>query len=365
MHINDSLKYLVGFKKALSRIAEGGGEEYETRDFIMDSLRFLGFSPILCAQTGVICPIDFGKEKSIAFRADMDALPLNGDYAHLCGHDAHMALLLAFAAHVAEDLPDYDCNILLIFQPAEETFGGAPGMIAEGILEKYNVAEIYGFHVFPSLPGGFMASMPGYMFSDSSKLIIRAKGLSAHAASGKEVRDALKAAGQIVTDINNIPPSGKALCRVCTLQAGRAQNIIADSAELTGIIRTLGLQSHGEMLEAIDEICRQAACSSGCEVCFIAEGGYIALKNDGRLYRRAKELFGKKFKKASPCFLADDFAFFARERPGLYMLLGVGEGGQTPELHSSDFSFNEKYLSVGLKAYITIAENAPLLESKK
>ncbi len=363
-------KYSLLLKKTrreLHMIPELGEEEYETSKYITDRLMSLGLDPQPCNKTGVVCFIDMGKSDTIALRSDIDALPVyeknDVEYKsthrgkmHACGHDGHMSMLLTMAQFITENQIHYNKNVLLIFQPAEEGPGGAEPMIAEGILERYNVTNVLGYHLAPDYPKGKIATRSGGFFACTTELYIEVKGRSSHAAQPEKGINAALIAAQIIVDVHNMLRGNEELKDECivsigTVNAGSKCNIIAGEAKLSGVIRAFSDELKETLIARVESICHNAAAVYGGTAKVDPVRLYPALINDEKMFLHVKGVLKDRFVLAKRTFLAEDFAYFAKARPSVYMQLGICDEKHFQPLHNDSFDFDESALVIGLEAY--------------
>lgn len=337
---------LTTYRRALHRIPELDRALPETTDYLKKSLSDLPcevFSPC----EGALCAyFDLGKAKTVAFRADMDALPITeataAPYAsvhegkmHACGHDAHMAILLG----LAHRLDGAKANVLLIFQPAEETTGGARDICESGVLERCRVSEIYALHLWPELEKHAVAASERGMMARSSEVTVEFFGKSAHIARSEQGHDAL-------LDAANFLVAAKTFEENCVLGFGRliggqARNAVCDHAVLEGTLRCHDDGIFDAVVEKLRLLLPPTAKLS-------VSRGYPPMENDAALLSRAKTLL--PIRPAEPSYLTDDFSEFLRRVPGVYFRLGIGGGA----LHTADFDFDEAVLQTGLSLFRTI-----------
>ena len=342
--------------RALHQIPELDRQLPKTLSYISRQLK-----PLKCRvffpTKGAVCGFfDFGRPETIAFRADTDALPIaentklpwasrHPGKMHACGHDGHTAILLELARriHQTNQLPH---NILLIFQPAEETDGGAQSLCQVGILEK--VRAIFALHLWPGLPAGQLFSRPGVLMSQSQSVTARFTGKSVHIARFQEGQDALAAAFAFYRAVTG-QPSGY-LLKFGKITGGSAGNVVCGEACLWGSLRTR-CDGCGQMAKALLQRQMQAVChSTGCRGELIFSPGYPAVRNSQALWEQVK---GSVRRVNGAFWTSDDFSFYQKQVPGLYLLLGVGN---TPPLHSPVFSFDENILSTGADFFYTLCK---------
>lgn len=371
---NPELAALAHWRRDLHRIPELDFDLTETIAYVSRVLEGLScevFSP--CRST-VCAWFDLGRTSAIALRADMDALPVNemtgAPYAsgragrmHACGHDGHVAMLLAVATWLdrvvlgqepttcADELPR---NVLLVFQPAEETTGGARLVCESGVFERYAADRIFGFHLWPDLPSGTVASRPGALLARSSEVTATFAGVASHIARWQEGRDALAAATRFV-------PSAEAACgrlalkggepcllRFGRLEAGSVRNAIAAHARAEGSLRVFSDAMFDRSREVIASLAENAARTEGCSVELTFSEGYPPVVNDPQLFSAVERALPGLARIEEPLLIAEDFSFYQRALPGVFLLLGTGTG--TP-LHSDRFDFDEQVLLAGVDAY--------------
>ncbi|MGI6239706.1 MAG: M20 metallopeptidase family protein, partial [Christensenellales bacterium] len=244
---------IVRHRRALHKIPELMYDLPKTQAYVLDALEGLSCAVEAVAETGVLAYFDAGKAETVAFRADMDALPVaemaQHDYRsehpgqmHACGHDGHMAILLAFAAWVDRNIDSLPRNVLLMFQPAEESGAGGERVVESGCLERRCVTRAFAIHVDPMLPVGTVASRPGALMARASEIHLIIEGKAGHAAVPGAGADALAAAVDFVSGAYRAQAewAGDAPHRLkfCQFQSGNSTNVIADRAHIKGSLRT-------------------------------------------------------------------------------------------------------------------------------
>ncbi len=364
------LEILKKDRRYLHMHPELGHCEYNTSEYIKNRLLNLGYSPFILYNTGVGCFIDMGAAESIGLRADIDALPifersgakyssLNDGVMHACGHDGHTSILLALAEYIKRENAYFAKNILLIFQPAEETDGGAEKIISEGVLERFNVINVFGVHVSADFEVGEFASTDGEFFAGGCELYFEVEGISAHAAKPNEGVNSLYAASLLVNKVSKIvleneQYSNNAVLSLCTMNCGTKCNIIPNSAKISGIMRAFSPDVLDALIKDISLICGEIENETSTKVNFKPVRTYIPLINDKGLFDYVNEVIQNNLKRANRTFLTDDFAFFAKAVPSLYIFVGVKDAGHSSSIHSDDFDFDEKALLCALDLYIKI-----------
>lgn len=316
---------------------------------------------VFAPSEGALCAfLDFGQPKTLAFRADMDALPIaeqtglpwssqHPGRMHACGHDGHCAMVLELARqiHRQRQLPH---NILLIFQPAEETDGGAEDICRTGLLERYQVTAIFGLHLWPGLPKGQLFSRSGVLMGHSCGAQVIFTGKSVHVAQWKKGRDALGAACAFYGACGRLTGQDH-LVKFGVMNAGTAGNVVCDRAVLSGSVRAAGQGKHRRLKKKMVGIARRKARRWGCEAQVRFTEGYPAVENHPALLRQVRRQLpvGRVPKSL---MTAEDFSRYQQKVPGVYFLLGIGN---TPPLHSSDFQFDEEVLTVGADFLFSLA----------
>jgi len=353
-------------REALHRIPELSFDLPKTTAYVKHSLSALGcqvFSPI----DGAVCAwFDFGRDDAIAFRADMDALPVTettgAAYAsthpgrmHACGHDGHTATLLELARRL-DTKESLKHNVLLIFQPAEETFGGAKPICDTGILDTYNVQAIFGLHLWPGVPKGVVASRKGAMMSLSGELTVDVTGQSAHISKPHEGKDALWAAMEFYRRARaleaSLPPEIPRLLNFGKMESGTVRNVISNHTHLEGTLRTFDSTLFDSMHQQLLQFAREIEADTLCGFTVSLSDGYPALLNPEDLYDRVNALY-PLFELPEPNMGTEDFSWYQQYVPGLFFFLGVGD---TPALHSGDFDFDSNVLLKGAELFEHIAE---------
>lgn len=332
---------------------EAGDAEHRTQAHIQAELTALGIPHRTIARTGVLGWIQGTKEPTsspervVALRADIDALPIHEatglPYAstvpgmmHACGHDAHTAILLGVAKVLMAHRHRFFGTVKLLFQPAEETIGGAERMVQEGCMDNPRVDRVYGLHVFPRLETGTVELTPGKMNASTDEIHIRIHGKSGHGAYPHDAIDALSAGAHVVVALQSLisrrlNPIESAVLTLGTMRAGVKGNVIADTAEMKGSLRTLDEGVRRQMKAWIETTVSHTAAAHGAEGTVHFEPGYNALINDETIVREAEGLF-KSILGAervtiarTPSLGAEDFSFFLDRAPGMFYNLGCGD----------------------------------------
>ena len=376
MDLNFLLDDIVKNRRALHQIPETALEEFKTKEYLKNYLISIGLEPQEIVETGLFVYIE-GKDKEncIAFRSDIDALNIKEETGaefeskhvgkmHACGHDGHMTTLLGFAKYLTTIQP-LDKSVLLIFQPAEESPGRAKDIVESGLLKKYNVKAIYGMHLFPELPEGTVASKEGPFFAQAALMTTTITGKSGHGAMPHKTIDPLMAFTKIVDGYQtivsrNLSPFDPGVVTIGKFCGGSAQNIIADTVNFWGTIRTFKEENTEFIIDRIKEIHRGIELSYRVKIDEKIDIVYPPVVNDKELYKKFVETMkDMNYVEHEALTISEDFAYYQKEVPGIFMLLGTRseEKGFVYPLHSCHFNFDEKVLLKGVEAFARILES--------
>lgn len=307
--------------------------------------------------------LDRGSEHTTALRSDMDALPVTETTGvpfasthphkmHACGHDGHMAMLLGLAHHLVACADELPRSVLLVFQPAEETTGGARIVCESNIFRNVHADRIFGFHLWPDLPKGTLASKPGPLLAGSHETDVTFLGKASHIAKADQGADALstacrfqRAAADLLEERREVEPC---ILKFGRMEAGSVRNQIADTAKLEGSLRIFSDAMDTRLQDEVKDLAARAAEVERCTSEVHFSQGYPPVTNDPGLFQKALAVLPELELLPEPLLIAEDFAWYQRYLPGVFLLLGTGE--KTP-LHAADFNFDESILTVGLSAY--------------
>lgn len=379
LKVNKSVQQLENLMKSsrqeLHKIPETAFKEFKTAKYIEKYLRDLGADfETGIAGTGIVVFFRGSQpKKTICFRADMDALDVQEqndiefksqhiNKMHACGHDGHMAILLGFAKFLIENKNNIKDNIALLFQPAEEGPGGALPVMESGVLKKYGVTEIYGLHLFPNIDEGKIGIRPGPMMSQTGEFDIVITGKSGHGAMPHEAIDSIVIASEMILRLQSIisrglNPIDPAVITIGKVTGGEIRNVIAKSVIMEGTIRSFKQEVYDSIKEKIKNISKGLEISYGCVIEIQYRDMYPAVINN--------DLLTNKFINSQdegvveiidPIMLAEDFAYYQKEIPGVFFFLGTRnkEKNYCYPLHNGCFNFDEKVLTYGLQAYINM-----------
>ncbi|HHY79678.1 MAG TPA: amidohydrolase [Thermoanaerobacter sp.] len=369
-------KEVIELRRKIHMYPELGFEETKTSEIVYDYLKNLGIEVKRIAKTGVVGTLKGNGSKTIAIRADMDALPIQEEndveYAsqipgrmHACGHDVHTAILLGTAKLLANMRDKLKGNVKFIFQPAEETTGGALPMIEEGVLENPKVDAIIGLHVDPELQVGQIGITYGKAYASSDMFDIIVKGKSSHGAEPHKSVDAIVIAANIVNMLQTVVsrkanPLSPIVLTIGTIEGGYARNIIANKVRMSGIIRMMEEEKRDEIVEMVEKICDNTAKAMGGEVEFKRTIGYPCLVNHKGMTDLIKEtafpLLGEgNVIEVAPTMGVEDFAYFLQKVPGSFYKLGCGnkEKGIDKPIHNNQFNIDEECIKIGLAVHVS------------
>ena len=342
-------------------------QERDTAAYVCEVLTALGvpFTANVGGH-GVVATLTRGKSnRSIGLRADMDALPVTETTGaahastrpgamHACGHDGHTASLLGAAALLSAD-PDWTGTVQLVFQPAEEGYGGAKSMLADGLLERFPMEQIFGLHNWPGLPAGTIAVHDGPVMAAASRVFYTIHGHSGHAAMPHLTRDPVVAAGQLLVGLQSIVartvnPLDTAVVSICMIEAGTASNIIPDRVVLRGTFRTHADAVRDRVEAGLRRIAAGVAQAGDVTIDVEIQHGVCGTVNHAEAAELAAEVAGSMGvpvrRDMPPSMAGEDFGWLLRERPGAFIWVGNGPATSGAELHNSGYDFNDAILPV-------------------
>jgi len=393
---------LLQWRRHLHQNPELSNRETDTAKYIAERLKSFGLVPqVGIARTGVVAVLQGGRPGPVvALRADMDALPVReetnvpfaskatGEYEgnkvgvmHACGHDTHMAMLLATAKVLSQLKDRLPGSVKFIFQPAEEgappaeTPAGAELMVKEGVLQNPKVDAVFGLHVWANSPAGTISYRSGPFMAASDRFDIVITGRQTHGSQPWSGVDPIVVGAQIVNalqtivsrnvDITRLP----AVVSVGQFQSGVRNNIIPDTARLVGTIRTFDAEVQSDIHARVKRIAENIAAAAGATAVVTIPSGIPATINDPALTKRMLPSLERaapgKVRESNLITAAEDFTFFQRQVPGMLFFLGItppGQAGKAPPNHSPLFFVDESALVTGVRALAHLA--ADYLSSK-
>lgn len=363
------LEHLRRHRRALHRIPEVGETEFKTQAYLLSQLEALQPDDLrVFADTGVRAVFrGNGQGRVLAFRSDIDALPVTEEtgccfasehpgFMHACGHDGHMANLLVFAQWLSEHRNELIDDVVLLFQPAEETVGGAKRMIDEGALENPHVDVVYGMHMMPDIPKGKIACCAGPIMAQTCEMDFVIHGKSSHGATPHLGVDAITAMGHLIalfqtTVARSVDPCQQALLTIGKVCAGTQRNILAERAQMEGIVRTFSNKVYEGLEERIRADLQGIEAAFGVETEFIKRVYYPCVENDPTEFERVKTILGDLFMQAKPRMTAEDFSYYQLSVPGVFVFCGCMDETHHVPLHASTFDFDEEALVPGLALF--------------
>jgi len=355
-------------------------EVHRTAAFVAEKLTVFGCDEVVggIGRTGVVGVIRGNRPggKVIGLRADMDALPIEEatglayqstvpGQMHACGHDGHTAMLLGAAKYLAETR-NFAGTAVLVFQPAEEGGGGGAAMVADGLMERFGIDEIYGMHNYPNLPLGQFGLRAGAIMASADTLTIDIEGVGGHAARPHLSVDTVLVGAQIINQIQsivarNVDPLKAAVVSICTFHAGTTDNVIPQTAQLRGTARSLTAEVRDLLERRLHEVVEGTAQLYGAKALLTYKRGYPVLRNHDPQTAFAAEVAGEIVGNERvdidfpPVMGAEDFAYMLEARPGAFIFVG---NGPSAGLHHPAYDFNDGVIAYGTSYWVRLAEKA-------
>ena len=382
MNIRNEVKIIkeqiISWRRYFHENPELSFKEFNTAKKITSELKSMGFKPkTKVGRTGVTADLMFGDGPVIGFRADMDALPIqetsglsfaskNNGVMHACGHDAHVAMLLATAKIMSQKSNQYKGTIRFIFQPAEEGAGGARYMIEDGCLNGLD--EIYGIHVWNYQPFGEVGVKSGPVMASADMFDIKIKGVGGHGAAPQGTVDAIIIASHLIQALQtivsrNTNPLDSTVVTVGKINGGHNFNIIADEVNLSGTTRAYSEQNRILIKSRMKEIIRGIANTYNADIDLDYKDGYPPTINhksqSETVLEAAKKVVGEKAGSPYLSMGGEDFSYYLQKVPGCFFFVGSAPNKQklfgTPH-HCSHFNIDERALLVGPSIYLNIID---------
>lgn len=375
-HIDKTIDEMVAIRHQIHENPELGFNELKTGDKVASLLKSWGFDVVRgVGKTGIVGTLKVGHgKKIIGIRADMDALPIeeetNLDYSsknegvmHACGHDGHTTILLTAARYLAET-KNFDGTVRVIFQPAEESYGGGKKMIDDGLFEKFPCDRIYGLHNWPGFPSGTLRFTKGPMMASVDTAYITVRGKGGHGARPETTIDPIVAASSIVMALQtivsrNVPPLEAALVTVGMFKGGSVSNVIPEEVKMELTIRAFSAKIRDLLQERICKLAKSQAESYGAKAIINYERGYPVTVNDVEsidfALGVAKQVVGDKnvVENAEPLTPSEDFSYMLEKVPGAYIIMGNGDSAG---LHTPHYNFNDDGIAVGATLWGALVE---------
>jgi len=378
---NATLQAMMGWRHDLHAHPELALKETRTSDVVAKALTAMGI-PIHrgLAGTGVVGTLqgNRGKGRHIGLRADMDALPVheaNGcahcsqypGIMHACGHDGHTAMLLGAAHHLAQH-PDFAGTVYFIFQPAEETEGGARRMVEEGLFDLFPCEAVYGMHNWPGLPLGEFAITHGAMMAAFDTFEITVHGRGTHAAMPERGIDPFLAVAHITLALQTIPARFVSsleplVVSITQIHGGDAWNVIPDEVLMRGTVRFFAPALQDTVADLIQQLCSATAQAYGAQARVTYTRNQPATINTPQhadsAIAAAQAVVGidKVRIDGPPAMASEDFAFMLQACPGAYVWLGVDGATPSAPLHNPHYDFNDDALALGAAYWVRLVQN--------
>ena len=366
---------VIALRRHFHANPEVGGEEFGTQAKIMEELAALGLSPRKIAGTGVVADLKGTKSgKTVALRADIDALPIQDEInkpyrsktagkCHACGHDAHTAMLLTMARVFVDLKDDIQGTIRFMFQPSEEKFpGGAEQMIKEGCME--GVDYVLGAHVWQPLEAGKIGVSYGRVMAAPDQFTITIQGKGGHGSMPQGTVCALSTGAEVVSMLNtiigrNVNPLESAVLSLGSFKSGEVFNIIPDTAEIKGTVRTFDDAVRKTVWERLDTVCTGVCSAMGATYTIDKVFGYPAVLNNPDIAavvaEAGYETVGKEaVVEIGPSMGGEDFSYFMLKAPGMFLLLGGGNPATDAVYphHHPKFDIDDSILPIGVETFV-------------
>jgi amidohydrolase len=372
---------LVALRRDLHRHPELSWQERRTQEVVLERLRTWGLEDVRpIADTGATALVLGARPgRTPLWRADMDALPIQErnevEYAstvpgvmHACGHDGHVAIALGLARLLHKGRRELAGNVRFVFQPAEESAGGAQRCIEAGVLEEPAVEAALGLHIAADAPLGTIVVMAGPAFAAPTAIAVTIRGRGGHAAQPHQAVDAIVVAAQAVAALQTVvsrstDPSDTVVLTIGTIEGGERHNIIAEQVRMTGTIRTFDDKVLARTLKRVEGVLAGVTAAMGAEYEFSHYTSCPMLVNDSAMTalveREARAFLGEESTlRWPPSTGADDMACFLEKVPGCYFFLGAQPRERSRRFphHHPRFDFDERALTVGLELALRLVE---------
>ena len=361
---------LIKWRRDLHQIPELAFQEFQTATYIRQELKNMGYIYYPILETGTYVYIDYGCSSTIAFRSDMDALPIfeknDVEYCsqhphimHACGHDGHMSALLGLAKKLKETKMDFPYNVLFIFQPAEETIGGAKLIVESGLLQKYHVQAIYGMHLMPYIDEGVIACKSGSLMAMCSEVDITIHGKQAHVGVLQEGIDSLFIASLALHQYQNIKhhfsPFAHIIFHIGKIEGGVVRNSVSPNTKMYGTFRCFDEKDYQTLTRLLEHIHQGLEKTYHCQIECQITPMYPPVINSSHLYQQFLQCVGKNYLELqNPLMLGEDFSFYQKSVLGLFFFLGTKTEKFQSGLHTETFDFDEKVLEKAVQLYFSL-----------
>lgn len=368
------MEQLKKWRRDLHQIPELGLQEYQTASYLRNELEKMGYQWESIIDTGTIVFIDYGQDATLAFRSDIDALPIDehndvtykskhGGCMHACGHDGHMSALLGFAKRLREVEYDFAYNILLIFQPAEESPGAARMVVETGLFDKYHVKAIFGMHLMPMIDEGIIACKSGPLMAMCGELDVTIEGKGSHAGLPEAGIDSIVIASDAIHQYQTmiarrVTRFSPVTLNIGKIEGGSARNSVASTTKLEGTLRCYDEQLFYKMTDYLADIHQGLEKAYGCKISWTCPPLYPPVINDLHLYQQFSSIVENDYiQLTEPLMLAEDFSYYQKAVPGIFFFLGTRCEQYHSGLHTETFNFHEEVLEKAVHMYELLAKN--------
>ena len=371
---------IAGWRRQLHQNPELQFDVHETAAFVADQLKAFGCDEVVTGigRTGVVGVIrgSQGDGRTVGLRADMDALPIrettgkpyasrNAGRMHACGHDGHTAMLLGAAKYLAETR-NFPGAVAVIFQPAEEGGGGGNEMVKDGMMDRFGIEQVYGMHNMPGIPVGHFAIRPGPIMASTAEFTIDITGRGGHAAQPHRGVDPVVIGSQLVLALQTIAsrtidPIESVVVTVTKFHGGDAYNVIPETVQLAGTVRTLTEAVSAQAENRMRTICAGIAAASEAAINLHYKRNYPVTFNHPENAEFAgsvaADLAGDvNVERATPPVMGgEDFSYMLLARPGAFIFIGNGDSAN---LHHPAYDFNDEVIPHGVSYWVKLAETA-------
>lgn len=377
-----SLEDLRRLRRTIHQNPELSLKEFKTSEFIRSELEKLGLDYETPMETATISFIE-GRDNSrtVLLRADIDALPITEDNSleyksknigvmHACGHDAHAAMLLAATKEILnlKKNNDLGINVLIVFQPSEESFGGANVLVRKYDFRRHNIIASYALHVNPDFNEGEIVTRVGNIMASCNEFTVDVRGRASHVGIREKGIDAINACVQIYQQFQAIPTydldsKNVNIIHVGKMNVGEVMNSVPENGHMEGTIRTYRSEDLEISKERMRHICEGVSISTNCKVEVNFKDGYPALSNDEELIDRVKSCAEKRgivfSLKKYPYLMGEDFTFFSEISPLNFSFVGIRNEnlGYTSGLHTPGFKLREEALISGIDFLVEVVKS--------
>lgn len=363
---DERLALMTEDRRALHRVPEHGYDLPKTRAYLREKLSEMHPDVLESCDQGIRVVFHAANlvQRAIALRADMDALRIcertDHDFPsehpgmmHACGHDGHMAAMLMVARIIAGRREALARDVVILFQPAEESLGGAKRMIEAGALENPRVGEVYGMHIMPSMPMGTIGCRVGAMMAAVDTIEVEILGRAAHGATPQMGNDAIMAMAHFIINAQaalerRIGPLEPVVFTVGGVESGKVYNIVSERADIKGNLRSYSPEVSARAIQVVNDALASADLLYGTRSVLKVIQSYPPVINDASCVDRVRACAGDAYREIEPVAISEDFSEFERCVPGAYFFCGSGDENHKELLHSDAFDFDERALLQGV-----------------